>query len=163
MILSGGSVRPSKAKKIGLVDAVIPFMDRHDNEHRFFSESRRFALTLVGKSAIRAPRKPSVFSTDFILDQTRLGHYIVAKKAVENLDNLTKGKYPAPYLALDSVLHSLSVSDAEGLQYEAKQFGRLSATPESKSLMALFYMMESSKKIKASIKAKPAKVKKVFT
>lgn len=89
------------------------------------------------------------------------GRYVVAKKAAEKLDAMSGGRYPAPYLALDSVMHAFSCEEDDALRHEAMLFGRLAATPESKSLMALFYMMENSKKTQQKLKARPLPVQKV--
>ncbi len=41
-----------------------------------------------------------------ILDTTWVGRKVVANMALKNLDKQTKGKYPAPYAALESVIYS---------------------------------------------------------
>lgn len=164
IILQGGSVRPAKAKTIGLVDKVIPSEDRLPNEFRFFSSVRLFAGQVVDGKTVRpvVDRFKTGSIQDRILDGTSIGRHIVATMAVKNLDKLTKGKYPAPYQALDSVMNSFNVPHKQALDYEAKNFGRCGASPESKALMGLYFLTEDAKKIKARTNnATPMKISQI--
>ena len=69
---------------------------------------------------------------DRFLDGTWLGHKVVARGAASNLDKLTKGKYPAPYQALESVICSLSLDQRAAVENEAKLFSEVAVTPECK-------------------------------
>lgn len=88
------------------------------------------------------------------MNEWAIGRWIVARKATESIDKLTRGRYPAPYLALESVIFSLEAGLEDALNYEAELFGKLALSPESKALMAVFYLMESAKKIPKSLKLK---------
>jgi len=63
---------------------------------------------------------------------TAAGRWFVARTAAQNLDKQTKGKYPAPYLALDSAVASFGLSMKQALAVEAKNFSRASTSPQSK-------------------------------
>jgi 3-hydroxyacyl-CoA dehydrogenase / enoyl-CoA hydratase / 3-hydroxybutyryl-CoA epimerase len=89
------------------------------------------------------------------LNDLRIGRWVVAKKAAKSLDKLTRGKYPAPYLALESTIYSLNASSIDAaLDYEAKLFCQLAVSPESKALMAVYFLMESAKRIPRNLKPK---------
>jgi hypothetical protein len=67
-------------------------------------------------------------------------------KTTNYLNNLTKGHYPAPYIILDTMIRGYSSTFDEALQLESKSFGKLVCTPEAKNLIALFLMIEETKK-----------------
>ena len=79
---------------------------------------------------------------------------IVFKKAKEGVLSKTKGHYPAPLEAID-VIQATQGSYGEKLkgrkresamEREAQGFGKLAATPISKSLIRLFFLTEGVKK-----------------
>eukprot|EP00455_Lapot_gusevi_P041615 TRINITY_DN4847_c0_g2_i1.p1 TRINITY_DN4847_c0_g2~~TRINITY_DN4847_c0_g2_i1.p1 ORF type:complete len:763 (-),score=327.56 TRINITY_DN4847_c0_g2_i1:334-2622(-) len=164
IILQGGSVRPAKAKKLGLVDRVLPYEDRWVGEHRFFAQVRQFAGSLVDGRVQRpvVDRLRTGPWKDRFLEGTPIGRYIVAQMAAQNLDKASKGKYPAPYQALDSCLHAFDVPHKKALEYEAKAFGRCGASPESKALISLFFLTEEAKKRAARTNnAQPVAVRQI--
>ena len=158
MILAGGNVKATRAKKIGLVDAVIEEGDRVPSEHRFWGGVRAFATQRMGKGKRpRASRLRVGGVKDRLMDGTWAGQWVVAEMAARKLDAQSKGHYPAPYFALDSAVQSASgLSRKQALEVEASYFGTLGVTPESKALMALFYLMEEAKK-KGKLSAAPSR------
>ena len=161
IILPGGSVKPNKALRIGLVDRVFADTDAFPGEHLFYRQVREFAISKIGTSVERNFGNPKESYQDYFLNRTSLGNYLVASTAANNLDKLTKGKYPAPYQALDSVIHSLSTDLKSAYAYEAAAFGRCGASPESKALISLFFMIEEAKKVKGKVSGQPIPLKKV--
>ena len=152
MMLQGGNVRADRAVRIGLLDAVIETGDRVEGEHRFWSGVRAFATQQMGKGKRRAggrQRKAGGGVRERLMDGTWAGQWMVAAMAARSLDKQTRGRYPAPYFALDSAVQSAAgLSRKQALELEAQYFGKLAVTPESKALMALFFLMEESKKRK---------------
>ena len=164
LILNGANVRPSRAKKLGLIDGVIEEGDRVQGEHRFWNGVRSYATQRMGKGKRTQPSRLRVGGVrDRLMDGTWVGQWLVAEMAARKLDQQTRGKYPAPYFALDSAAQSAGgLPRKASFELEAKYFGRLGVTPESKALMALFYLMEQSKKRPAAIRdATAVKVKRV--
>ena len=164
LLLTGANVRPQRARRIGLVDAVVEEGDRVQGEHRFWSGVRSYAAQHMGGGKRTRPSRLRVGGVrDRVMDGTWLGQWVVAEMAARRLDAQSKGKYPAPYFALDSAVQSAGgLPRKQSLEVEAKYFGRLGVTPESKALMALFYLMEDSKKRPAAIRdATPTPVKRV--
>ncbi|RAP33492.1 hypothetical protein DID80_08015 [Candidatus Marinamargulisbacteria bacterium SCGC AAA071-K20] len=66
--------------------------------------------------------------------------------AKKNVKKKTKGHYPAPLAAINSVIYGFSKPIDKGLRNEAKEFSKLVITPISKNLVQLFYNQESLKK-----------------
>lgn len=166
IILPGGAVRAKKALALGLVDKVLPYADLRPGDHRFYSAVRHFAVTsCLDKPAQR--KLPDRLKTgeikDRILDGTSLGRQLVARMAAKNLDKQARGLYPAPYLALESAVKGLDAPTiAQAMDIEAKGFGRLGVSPQSKALMSLFFLTEESKKRgERTNHAKPYLVKKI--
>jgi 3-hydroxyacyl-CoA dehydrogenase/enoyl-CoA hydratase/3-hydroxybutyryl-CoA epimerase len=154
IILAGSSVSPKTAKELGLVDLVLPAQDRFQGENRFLWNIRRAAVERLDRGITKTNYKPKTIK-DMILDTTWVGRKVVANMALKNLDKQTKGKYPAPYAALESVIYSTKEPNQRALHLEAQLFGRMAVTAESKNLIAIFNLMEGSKKIPPRLNAKP--------
>lgn len=137
MMLTGRNIRPRKAKKIGLVDHVtIP----HGLKEVAIEAARRMAR---GELRRKPPTRKLL---DRILEGTPLGRNLVLKQARKRVMERSLGLYPAPLAILDVVEYGLRHTLEEGLAYESKRFGELSQTPESKSLIHLFFSQTALKK-----------------
>lgn len=139
IIVAGKTLFPSQALHCGLVDEIVSWE----------SLVRKAEDIAVGKNTPRR-RGPSLF--DKILTNTSIGRSFVAKKARQTVLRQTKGHYPAPPAALESVLHGLNHGLEEGYENEARELGRLIVTPESKGLVHVFFLTESAKSIGKSAK-----------
>jgi 3-hydroxyacyl-CoA dehydrogenase/enoyl-CoA hydratase/3-hydroxybutyryl-CoA epimerase len=149
VMLQGGNVRTDRAVRIGLLDAVIETGDRVEGEHRFWAGVRAFATQQMGKGKRRAGGRQRARGgvKERLMDGTWAGQWLVAAMAARGLDKETRGRYPAPYFALDSAVQSAAgLSRKQALELEAQYFGKLAVTPESKALMSLFFLMEEAKK-----------------
>lgn len=145
IILPGGAVRAKKAKKIGLVDAVLPGTDQFTGQNMFWRSVIAFADKKVWAKPVRS-YSPNKTWGDWFLNSTSIGNWMVGREAAKGLDKMAKGKYPAPYFALDSAINAVSASEKDAEALEAKHFGRLTVTPQSKALISLVKMMNGSKK-----------------
>lgn len=67
-------------------------------------------------------------------------------KARETVNKFAKGNYPAPLKIIEVVDSALSKSRAEGFAHEARAFGELTQTNESKALIGLFHGQTHCKK-----------------
>jgi len=83
---------------------------------------------------------------DFLLEGNRFGVDFMIDQATKTVLKKTGGKYPAPLAILDVVKEGLKKGRAAGLAKEAEEFGRLGLTPESKSLVSLFFGQTALKK-----------------
>eukprot|EP01027_Heterolobosea_sp_BB2_P012190 GEZU01017684.1.p1 GENE.GEZU01017684.1~~GEZU01017684.1.p1 ORF type:complete len:761 (-),score=255.57 GEZU01017684.1:173-2455(-) len=161
IILPGAAVNAEKAKRLGLVDKLIDSEDRFQDENRFFHEVRAYAGTLVDKPSKRT-YTPSKTTQDKILNETWIGKKIVGRMAYNNLNKTTKGKYPAPYKALESTITSTKTNTTKALEFEANAFGQLLVSPEAKNLMSIFFLTTQAKQVGSKTNNAPViPVKKV--
>lgn len=157
MILPGGTFNAKTAKARGLVDYVVSVDDsttsnssgdRWTGEHYFLNEVRKYAQRCVLYRPL--PKRSNIKYLSLqekLLNNNFIGRKIVAQQALANLDKQTGGRYPAPYLALDSVYNATKTPNQRSLMREAQNFGRAAASPESKNLMSVFFMSEDAKKV----------------
>jgi 3-hydroxyacyl-CoA dehydrogenase/enoyl-CoA hydratase/3-hydroxybutyryl-CoA epimerase len=134
MILTGKQVRSRKAKKIGLVDAVMP-KERllelaHENLFKSFTKSKSFSETMTDKAA-----------DNFIARK------VIFQKAREKVLESTKGFYPAPLKILDHLEASAGKKRSTYLAKEAKAFAELTQTSQAKNLQHVFFLHDESKKL----------------
>jgi 3-hydroxyacyl-CoA dehydrogenase/enoyl-CoA hydratase/3-hydroxybutyryl-CoA epimerase len=135
LILTGRPVRPSKAKKLGLVDAVVP-------RERLVEAARAVALAAIGAEPAK-PEWRTWLSADGIqklaLETNPVGQGILFKQARQKLIAETKGNYPAPEKALEAVRIGVQDGPEAGYEAEARFFGELVTSPESKALRSIFF------------------------
>ena len=138
MILTGRPVYAKKARKIGLADDVV------------YKENLVSSAVEIAKTAPARPRLPTVrINKEFF---TRLSEYVpivrqlifdtAKKKILED----TRGNYPAPIAALESIRYGFSHSGEEGYRNEARLIGELIPSETSKNLISVFYLNEALKR-----------------
>jgi 3-hydroxyacyl-CoA dehydrogenase/enoyl-CoA hydratase/3-hydroxybutyryl-CoA epimerase len=130
LILTGKQLDARRARKIGLVDEVVPVavLER---------VARDAALSLAdGRRHPRAARTAG--SPQWVENLPGLRQFIL-RKARDGVMEKTHGLYPAPLRALEVVARGLDLSLEEGLALEARAFGELSVTPESRALVHVFF------------------------
>jgi 3-hydroxyacyl-CoA dehydrogenase/enoyl-CoA hydratase/3-hydroxybutyryl-CoA epimerase len=138
LILTGKSIYPKKAKKIGLADEVT-------YKETIMQVAMDKARKAVGKSrpeTIRAKRPLAIK----LLESNPLTRSLIYRAAHKNVLKETRGNYPAPLAALDAVRYGLSHGRAAGYIYEARLLGELAPTEISKNLISVFYLNETLKK-----------------
>jgi 3-hydroxyacyl-CoA dehydrogenase/enoyl-CoA hydratase/3-hydroxybutyryl-CoA epimerase len=138
LILTGRNVRAKKAAQIGLVHELV-----HPAILRRVAEQR--ARELASGTRRRNPDARRRSARQFLLDDNPVGRAVVLRKARETTLAKTKGHYPAPLAALDAVAAGFQGRE-RGFAVEARLFGEMSATPESKELVFLFFATTSLKK-----------------
>ncbi len=139
-ILTGKSIYPKKAKKLGLADDVVP-------REILMDAAIAFAKKIMGPGWRRTEgmhRKMDLLET--LLETTPLGRKFIFKKAREQTEKQTRGQYPAPLKALDAVEQGFLQGMKEGLVIEARYLGETAVTPVSKNLIRVFYLQEEFKK-----------------
>jgi 3-hydroxyacyl-CoA dehydrogenase/enoyl-CoA hydratase/3-hydroxybutyryl-CoA epimerase len=132
IILAGKTLKPKQALKYGLVDEIVAY-----------EQLIKRADAII--SGVNTPSAARMKFTDRMLTFTSLGRKLVAKKARAGVRKETKGFYPAPPAALEAALYGLERGLKAGLENEARELGRLIVTPESKSLIRLFFLTETAK------------------
>lgn len=83
---------------------------------------------------------------DRLLEGNRFGINFMMDQAKKTVVKKTGGHYPAPLAILEVIKEGLQNGRSAGLQKEAAEFGRLGQTPESKSLISLFFGQTALKK-----------------
>ncbi|WP_114765284.1 fatty acid oxidation complex subunit alpha FadJ [Vibrio rhodolitus] len=146
MILTGKQLRAKKAKKLGVVDACVP----------------QTILLDVAKQLLEKNKKAKHKSStkEKLMANTGLGRKVIFEQAAKKTDQKARGNYPATSAILDVIRYGLEKGLSKGLEYEAKRFGELVMTPESKALRSIFFATTEMKKEHGG-DAEPLAVKRV--
>ncbi|MFT7260997.1 MAG: 3-hydroxyacyl-CoA dehydrogenase/enoyl-CoA hydratase/3-hydroxybutyryl-CoA epimerase [Glaciecola sp.] len=147
MMLTGGPVRAKQAKKYGIVDDMVPQTVLLD-----------VAIEMANKKIIKRVLKKGL--TAKVLENTSFGRNILFKKAREQTLAKTLGNYPAPMYIIDCI-EAGTKDSRKGYAAEARLFGQLVMTPESKQLRQIFFATTDMKKESGVAGVTPVKVKRV--
>ena len=145
LILTGKQVRPKQAKKLGLVDDVVPQSILLDA-----------AIKLAKKGKPRHALKRDLQGK--LLETNALGRKVLFDQAAKGVKAKTRGNYPAPERILEVVRIGVEEGMQAGLIAEARHFGELVMTPESAALRSLFFATTEMKKEVSYQGAAPRKV-----
>jgi len=137
MILTGKNVRAKKALQMGLVDEMV-------HPSILLEIATRRATELADRSL--KPKRGGRGLAGAALDGNPLGRAVVYRKAREGVLEKTHGHYPAPLAAIEVVKYGLAHGMEKGLNEEARVFGQMALTPESRELVFLFFATTSLKK-----------------
>jgi len=148
MILTGKQLRAAQAKKLGLVDDVVP-------ESILLDAAVKKAL--AGKPR-REAKKQSLL--DKLLENTGPGRKLVFSQALKQTLKKTQGNYPAALRIIEVIQTGVEQGYQKGLAAEAKAFGQLCMTSESAALRSIFFATTQMKKESGAGDAKPRKVRK---
>ncbi|MFN8389136.1 MAG: 3-hydroxyacyl-CoA dehydrogenase NAD-binding domain-containing protein [Bdellovibrionota bacterium] len=144
IILKGKVVGAKEALKYGLADELLPDGSEEGAGVEMQAALDAAIALALGKRALR--RRPIPLK-DRLLSFNPIGQKLVAKTASASLKRETKGFYPAPPRALETVLLGLKQGTAKGYAAEARALGDLAATSECKSLVHLFRISEAAGKL----------------
>ncbi|MBO1106802.1 fatty acid oxidation complex subunit alpha FadJ [Plesiomonas shigelloides] len=133
LMLTGRSVRAKSARKMGLVDDVVP---------------PSILLQAAAELALKPKPKRSKpgGAMGWLLEGNSAGRNLVFNQATKQTLSKTRGNYPAPEKILDVVRCGLEKGMAAGLEAEAREFGELVMTPESAALRSIFFATTEMKK-----------------
>ena len=134
MIVGGRPARHHKARKLGLVDEVVP-------PQVLLDVARTRALEAVDADA--TPDRGLGLSTDALqrlaLERNPAGRNFVFKKATEAMLEATGGHYPAPKRAIEAIRIGVDQGREAGFAAEIRFFAELVFTPESEALRSIFF------------------------
>ena len=136
LMLTGKSLDARRAKRIGLVDEVVP-------AEILLQVARRAADELA--SGIREPRAARPKGSPQFVENLPGMRAVIFRKARQGVMEKTKGLYPAPLRILDTVERGIDLSMSRALDLEARAFGELSVTPEARALVHLFFATTAAK------------------
>lgn len=144
VILAGKVVDSKRAKRMGLVDELVP-------APILLAVAKRFARGKFGtrKRSNAAPdggplRAVPAKAMEKLLEG--VGRSVVFRKARAAVLKETHGHYPAPLEALAAIEKGFGRPFPEALELEVAAAGKLVGSPEMKSLVGLFFRMEEVKK-----------------
>lgn len=137
IILAGRAVRPEKALKIGLVDALLP-------DAAFLDLVRDFALERAGRE--RKSTGPDLSAKTLLLEKNPLGRKVLFDQAEKRTRAKTGGHYPAPLRALEVVRIGIDEGRQAGFNAEARAAAGLATSRTAKNLIHVFQLLEGSKK-----------------
>lgn len=149
IILTGKQLRPKQAKKLGIVDDVVPASILLDAAVK---------LALSSKPRVKKVRL-SLFNR--LLERTPFGRSIIFSMARKQAQAKAKGNYPAIDAIIDSIAYGVKHGFQAGLAYEARAFSELAMTAESKQLRRIFFATTEMKKETGAGEVKPARVERV--
>jgi 3-hydroxyacyl-CoA dehydrogenase/enoyl-CoA hydratase/3-hydroxybutyryl-CoA epimerase len=147
MMLTGAPVRAAQAKKYGIVDDMVPQSVLLD-----------VAIEMANKKITKRVLKKDM--TTKVLENTSFGRNILFKKARQQTLAKTLGNYPAPMYIIDCIEAGTN-EPRKGYAAEARLFGQLVMTPESKQLREIFFATTDMKKESGVADVAPIKVKKI--
>ncbi len=155
LILSGNPVRASRARKLGLVDEVVPRSILID----VAVEHAQALAAGGGKTAHHGPhRSPRETVTRAALEGNPIGRKLLFAEARKQLLKKSGGHYPAPERALEVVREGVEKGFEAGQRAEARAFGELLVTEVSTRLRELFFATTALKKdtgVDGAAKARP--------
>lgn len=158
VILAGKVIDSKRAKKMGLVDELVP-------APILLEAARKFARGKFGiaKRANAAPdggplRAVPAKGMEKLLEG--VGKSVVFSKARSSVLRETHGNYPAPLEALAAIEKGFGRPLKEALELEVEAAGKLVGSPAMKALVNLFFRMEEVKKetgVPAGVSPRPVK------
>jgi 3-hydroxyacyl-CoA dehydrogenase/enoyl-CoA hydratase/3-hydroxybutyryl-CoA epimerase len=149
LILTGKSVRPRKALKMGLIDEAVP-------REFLLDIARKRALEAVGRvggeddggfsfGKLKSWLSPAHLQ-ELALEDNPMGRRVLFAKAEEKLLAETRGNYPAPEAALRAIKAGADHGIEAGYAAELDEFAALITSPQAKALMSIFFAGQDLKK-----------------
>lgn len=154
MILTGKSVNAAKARRIGLVDAVVP-------PPLLLREAARFARRAKQRDSLVVPedRRLSRRVRRWLMEGNPLGRMLVYRQAAAQVAKSTGGHYPAPIKALEAVRRGFTKKLGDGLRLEADLVADAVVSPESRNLVGIFFLRQAARRERAG--AAPERVRRL--
>lgn len=144
-MLTGKKTYAHQAKKIGLADELT---------HKDALETAGIAAVHTLRSGKFRRKKRGSFA-EKLLESNALGRRIIFAQAKKKTIRKTRGNYPAPLRIIDATEFGYTQGIEAGLKNEARLFGEMGTTQQSKHLVNLFFGMNAAKKLPDTYKTKP--------
>ena len=138
MILTGRNIDPRKAKRIGLVDEVLP-------DAILMEAAKKFAQRQTAKRPLKSDR------THFYLEGNPLARKLIFQRARSATMKKTGGHYPAHMKVIDVMEVGFSKGYEAGLAAEAREVSRLVLGEVAQNLIRVFFLTEHAKKDRGGI------------
>eukprot|EP00056_Hartaetosiga_gracilis_P020971 m.22122 g.22122 ORF g.22122 m.22122 type:complete len:751 (+) comp8806_c0_seq1:27-2279(+) len=142
IILTGKNVRPKQAQRMKLVDSVA--------DPSALRSAAVQAAKGLADGTLKVNREPKGMKKLIaqVLEGTEFGRNFMFDQARKMVMKQTKGVYPAPLKIIDVLKESATkgFGSTAGFKAEAKAFGDLGITPESKALVTIYFGQTACKK-----------------
>uniref|UniRef100_A0A8C1JNT0 Trifunctional enzyme subunit alpha, mitochondrial n=1 Tax=Cyprinus carpio TaxID=7962 RepID=A0A8C1JNT0_CYPCA len=163
MILTGRSIRPDKAKKMGLVHQLVDTLgpglkSPEERTIEYLEEVAVEAARGLAKKQIPLTKEKGLMQKiqDYVMSYPFVRQQIY--NTVQNkVMKQTKGLYPAPLKIIECVKAGVEQGPTAGYLAESQHFGKLAMTPESKALIGLYHGQVTCKKNRFRTPEKDAK------
>ena len=150
IILKARTVPAPLAYQRGKIDRLITLEGANVTPETLYS-----ALLQEASEIARGLKKVSRKSLPFverILTHTMPGRAIAKNSARASVMKETRGLFPAPLKALDSVMFGLAHGETAGFKEERRLVAELVVSPECKSLIHIFEASEEASKLSKSVR-----------
>ncbi len=142
MMLTGRGLRPKAAKRIGLVDQVVP---------------RRHLERAAVNMAMKPPPKHKLGRKEKAMNSAMM-RPLIAKMSIKQVaKKARKEHYPAPYAIID-LWKNYASDPALMYEKEARSIARLMCTPTSRNLVRVFLLQDRLKALATDKTFKPEHV-----
>lgn len=139
LILTGKSLYPKKALRIGFADALLP-------DARFLDRVRDFSRSKIGEKPPKRSGLPGRDPKTLLLEKNPVGRHFLFDQAEKRTRSKTGGHYPAPLEALEVVRTGVEEGLQAGFHAEARAVGELAVSPVAKNLIHVYFLLEGAKK-----------------
>ncbi len=157
MILAGRRLDSRQARKIGLVDMIVPpaYLEREA-----LGLLKR-ALAAGIEATVASIRKPRPWTAKLVENVTPLRKLVLDQARKRAAKRVNPKQYPAPFRALEVIEAAMTRPLPEGLDLEARVEGELIPTATSKNLIWLFKSQSALKSDNGGFDVNPRRVKRV--
>ncbi len=135
MMLTGRGLRPAAAKKIGLVDAVVP---------------RRHLQRTARKMALSPPKKTRMSLKNRLMNSGLARPLIASMSAKQAAKKASIDHYPAPYAIID-LWKDYAGNPAQAYEQEARSIAKLICGDTAQNLVKVFLMQDRLKALDTGI------------
>ncbi len=155
LVCGGEAIDGTSAAAMGLADDVVP------NER---IQQAAIAIIRAEKQTGQYLRDRKEWSKPLPIDDTELGFLAVTANAF--IQGQTKGNYPAPIAALNTMVGAARSDIDQACDAESRGMAELFGTPVNRSLINVFFLTERNKKDPGvdnpSVKPRPVKSVGIF-
>jgi 3-hydroxyacyl-CoA dehydrogenase/enoyl-CoA hydratase/3-hydroxybutyryl-CoA epimerase len=157
LILTGRTLDARRARKIGLIDEVVPaaYLER---EARALLKR---AIAEGGAAVAAGLRRRRPWTDRWVERFGPLRRFVLGQARKRTAARVSPGHYPAPFKALDAVEAAVTRPLTAGLDLEARLLGELITTPTSKNLIWLFRSHTALKGQLDDLPAVPRSVRRI--
>ncbi len=148
LILTGRQVAAAHARRLGLVDEIVAQEVLIKAAIKRGRALRAASPAGGWKGLARAAGAYASWGAlrELALGRNPLGRRVLFDQAAKRVAQRTRGNYPAPPKILQAVCIGLEQGRLAGLAAEARAFGELVVSPESRQLVNLFFATTELKK-----------------